>query len=114
MATNAESAKHWLENNKHKVSEARVTQIRDNLLRKIEAITETEENDNPDVHQGLLDALDVMDAFIHNQYGDPQSVQNSVAPDYSPLASNTPDEVPALDKPEKQKRFRELLKNSKF
>lgn len=114
MATSGESARQWLESNKHKVSEERVTQIRDNLQKKIEAHTKADELADPTEEQGLLEALDVMDVFIESRFGEPQPEESTAELDYSSLTESSTSEAPVLDNSEKQKRFQELLKSSKF
>ena len=114
MATNGESARQWLESNKHKASEQRIIQIRDNLQNKIEALAKAEEPTDPSEEQGLVEALDVMDAFIETRYGEPQPEESNAQLDYSSLTDSTANDAPVLNDTEKQKRFQQLLKNSKF
>lgn len=114
MATNGASARQWLESNKHKVSEQRVLQIRDNLQKKIEALSKAEEPTDPNEEQGLVEALDVMDAFIETRYGESPAEESSAELDYSSLVETSDCGAPVLDSPEKQRRFQELLKSSKF
>lgn len=114
MATNGASAKQWLESNKHKVSEQRIIQIRDNLQKKIEALTKADELTDLSEEQGLLEALDVMDAFIETRYGASPAEESTAKLDYSSLVDSSDSGAPVLDTSEKQKRFQDLLKNSKF
>lgn len=114
MATNGESARQWLESNKHKVSEERILHIRDNLQKKIEALAKADEPVDPTEEQGLVDALDVMDAFIERQFGESQPDESTAELDYSSLVDSSASEAPILDDSEKQKRFQALLKKSKF
>ena len=114
MATNGASARQWLESNKHKVSEQRVLQIRDNLQKKIEALSKADELNDPNEEQGLVEALDVMDAFIETRFGEAPAEESTAELDYSSLVDSSGCEAPVLDTSEKQKRFQALLKNSKF
>ena len=114
MATNGESARQWLESNKHKVSEQRIIQIRDSLQKKFETLTGADEPADPNEEQGLVEALDVMDAFIESRYGERPPEDSSAELDYSSLIDSSGCQAPVLDGPEKQRRFQELLKKSKF
>lgn len=107
MATNGESARKWLEENQHKVSIERIQQIRDNILARLQRL-----DDHEDGHDGLLEALDVMDAFIASQQ-QPEAVEESPPLDYSPLVDHQAKPAPQLSQEEKQQRFQELLKKSR-
>ena len=106
MATNAESAKKWLEENQHKVSIERIQQIRDNIFAKLQRLDE-----HDDEHDGLLEALDVMDAFLASQQ-QPESAEELPPLDYSPLVNHQGEHTPQLSQAEKQQRFQELLKKA--
>lgn len=116
MATNGESARQWLEQNRGKVSKERILQIHENLLKKIDALNAADEAETADEHQGLLEALDVMEAYIEEQYGETPTPETPepVELDHSSLASEPSTDVPVLDDTEKKKRFQNLLKTGKF
>ena len=110
MATNGESARRWLEENQDKVSLERVRQIRDNIVNRLQSLDEQDET-----HEGLLEALDVMDEhlLVAEQ---PETGNDAISAqlDSSPLVSNTTADAPHLSEDEKQKRFRQLLKTGKI
>jgi|GEM_PF-6089706 len=111
MATNGESARKWLEENKEQASEQRIAQIRSNLVKKIDLLAESGE-DMSDEYQGLLEALDVMDEWL--QRGTQETPAQPSAPDYGALLVEEPTEpVPLLSPEEKRQRFQSLLKSSK-
>ncbi len=112
MATNGESARRWLSDNKQKVSEARVRQIRDSLEQKANQLSNTEQDDLDDEYQGILEALEVMDVFISEQYE--TKVIEPMILDASPLVAEDLSDVPVLNVREKQARFQALLKESKL
>ncbi|WP_299728047.1 hypothetical protein [uncultured Endozoicomonas sp.] len=112
MSTNGESARKWLEENKGKIQEPRILQIKDNLLKKLQQ-SEEQETDTSEEYEGLLEALEVMESWlIENTV--PEVVQNDLPPlDASPLVQDAAGEAPILSKEEKQQRFQALLESSK-
>ena len=110
MATNGESARQWLEENKNQVSEQRIVQIRSNLVKKIDLLAESG-NDMSDEYQGLLEALDVMDNWLQ-QGGTTQPAEPSEL-DYRSLVEEPSEPAPLLSPQEKRQRFQSLLKASK-
>ena len=116
MATNGNSARQWLKQNHNKVTEQRIRQIRDNLEQKISTISHAENDDmDDDAYQGLVEALEVMEAFILENYP-PAENSAELGPelDFSPLASDMGQDIPCLDSETKRNRFQALLKDSKF
>lgn len=110
MTTNGESARKWLMENKKQVTEQRIIQIRDNLIKKINLLTETSE-DISDAHQGLLEALDVMDDWLQQTaQGEPAEPS---ALDCGALVEEPSVPVPLLSPEEKRQRFRKLLESSR-
>lgn len=110
MTTNGESARKWLKENRKQVTEQRIVQIRDNLVKKINLLGETSE-DISDAHQGLLEALDVMDDWLQQTaQGEPAE---SSALDYGALVEEPSVPVPLLSPEEKRQRFRKLLASSR-
>ena len=107
MATNGESARKWLEEHQHKTSLKRIQQIRDNIFAKLQRL-----DDSDDEHDGLLEALDVMDGFIASQQ-QPEVAEDLPPLDYSPLVDHQADHAPQLSQKEKQQRFQKLLKKSR-
>ena len=115
MATNGESAKKWLADNQQKISEPRVKQIRDSLEKKVNDLSNTDQDDLDDEYQGVLEALEVMDAFIRENYHPiPVPEENNIDLDSSSLTSDAPANAPVLNHQEKQARFQALLKDSKY
>ncbi|MGB1270842.1 MAG: hypothetical protein ACPG5T_02080 [Endozoicomonas sp.] len=116
MATNGDSARKWLEENKHQVTETRVLQIRNNLEKKINELPESDVDGLSEEHQGLLEALDVLEAFLQEQ-SSARTATNEVTGitgiDASPLISEPSEPVPQLDDTEKKHRFQQLLKTGK-
>ena len=112
MATNGESARKWLEENKNQVSEQRVVQIRSSLVKKINLLAESS-NDMSDEYQGLLEALDVMDNWL--QQGGTAQEKPVELPDldYRSLVEEPSEPAPLLSQQEKRQRFQSLLKASK-
>ena len=109
MSTNGESARRWLDDNQERVSEERIRQIRDNLAKKIDQISDS---DTPsDAHQDLLDALDVMDAWLDDNSPPSDTVPDNTALDYSPLIQEPTDVITPLSEEEKKQRFNDLLKS---
>lgn len=115
MATNGESARKWLEANQQKTSPERIRQIRDNIVAKLQRL-----DDNDNEHDGLLEALDVMDAHLLQleQQDKPEdhsgnSSEDLPPLDYSPLVNHHQEAVPQLSSEEKQRRFQELLRKSR-
>lgn len=113
MSTNGESARKWLEENRESVSEDRVLQIRSNLVKKINQLAEPENMDPSDEHQGLLEALDVMDAWLHERAPPMEAQAEASELDYSPLIQESSEPAPQLSREEKLRRFQHLLKTSK-
>lgn len=114
MATNGESARKWLEENQHNIPAERVQHIRDNIATKLQRL------DDPDSdHNGLLEALDVMDSFLlQQQQPDTEgNSENSVTEppplDYSPLVDHHSEAAPQLTPEEKRQRFQSLLQKAK-
>lgn len=111
MATNGDSARKWLEANQHKATPERIQQIRDNIVAKLQRLDDTDHE-----HDGLVEALDVMDAYLL-QLQQPESAQESEADlpplDYGLLVDHHQEAVPQLNADEKQRRFQELLKKSR-
>ncbi len=110
MATNGESARKWLKDNKEQASEQRIVQIRNNLVKKIDLLAESGE-DMSDEYQGLLEALDVMDDWL--QQAVPETPAESSFLDYSTLVAEATEPAPLLSPEEKRQRFQDLLKSSK-
>ncbi len=110
MATNGESARKWLKENGEQVTEQRIVQIRDNLVKKINLLSETSE-DIPDAHQGLLEALDVMDDWLQ-QTAQGGSADSSTL-DCGALVEEPSVPVPLLSPEEKRQRFRKLLESTR-
>ena len=110
MATNGESARKWLEDNKEQASEQRIVQIRSNLVKKIDLLAESSE-DVADEYQGLLEALDVLDEWL--QHAVQATPAEPSALDYSALAEEPAEPAPLLSPEEKRQRFQSLLKSSK-
>ncbi|MCW7551544.1 hypothetical protein NX722_02565 [Endozoicomonas gorgoniicola] len=115
MATNGESARKWLEANQHKTSPERIRQIRDNIVAKLQRLDDTENE-----HDGLVEALDVMDAHLLQleQQDKPEDHSGSSSDDlppldYSPLVNHHQEATVQLSPEEKQRRFQELLKKSR-
>ena len=128
MSTNGDSARRWLEENRTKVTEQRILQIRDSLLKKIQGIEQSEDDDVSDEYDGLLEALEVMESWLqentthfqqeykqpHQQEQQQQTAeQPSAELDYGPLGSNDAAPAPILSDEEKHARFKELLESSK-
>ena len=112
MATNGESARKWLEANQHKTSPERIRQIRDNIVAKLQRLDDTDNE-----HDGLVEALDVMDAHLLQleQQGKPEDHSESSSDDlppldYSPLVNHHQEATVQLSPEEKHRRFQELLK----
>ncbi|OED42927.1 hypothetical protein ACH42_11405 [Endozoicomonas sp. (ex Bugula neritina AB1)] len=115
MATNGESARQWLKDNKQKASESRIKQIRDNLNKKAHDLSNADDDDIDDQYQGVLEALEIMDTFIEKHFAPvPDTKETSAILDSSSLISDTSSDVPLLSSQEKQARFQALLKTSKF
>lgn len=113
MATNGESARKWLEENREQITEERIVKIRDSLEKKINQITAS---DNPDVSDelpGLLEALDVMDAWLQERAIPPETATATSELDYSPLIQEPSEPAPQLTREEKLRRFQHLLKSNK-
>ena len=115
MATNGESARKWLEANQHNTSPERIRQIRDNIVAKLQQLDDTDNE-----HDGLLEALDVMDAHLlqlerqSKPEGNSDSSPEDLPPlDYSPLVNHQEEVVPQLSAEEKQKRFQALLRKNR-
>ncbi len=128
MATNGESAKRWLEDNAATLTNERVQQIQDNILGKLETISD----DDP-AAQGLLDALEELDNYLNVnltltgstetevllsatsglELNTDTSSQPPVMFDTSPLIPESADSEP-LSAEEKQHRFQQLLQKSSF
>ena len=66
MATNGESARKWLAEQGDQVTVARVQQIKNSLQSKIEQMDQAE-TDGSETYRGLLEALDVVDAWLTEQ-----------------------------------------------
>nr|MDT0252804.1 hypothetical protein [Endozoicomonas sp.] len=120
MATNGESARKWLEENREQVSQERVLQIRNNLIKKTDQIAEAENSDvsdegSGDEYSGLLEALDVMDSWLQEQTA-PVTEETQTEPsalDYSSLIQDSVEPAPRFSQEEKLRRFQSLLKSSK-
>ena len=115
MATNGESARKWLEANQHKTSPERIRQIRDNIVAKLQRLDDTDNE-----HDGLVEALDVMDAHLlhQEQQGKPEDHSGSSSDDlppldYSPLVNHHQEATVQLSPEEKHRRFQELLKKNR-
>ena len=111
MATNGESARKWLEANQHNASVERIQKIRDNIVAKLQRLDDTDTE-----HDGLVEALDVMDAhLIQLQQPESQSEESADLPplDYGLLVDHRQEATPQLNQEEKQKRFQDLLKKSR-
>ncbi|WP_257263780.1 hypothetical protein [Endozoicomonas sp. ONNA2] len=113
MATNGESARQWLEQNREQVSEERILQIRNNLVKKIDQMVDADNMNVSDEHQGLLEALDVMDAWLQERASPRETATETSALDYSPLIQEPSETAPKLTQEEKQRRFQNLLKATK-
>ena len=111
MATNGESARKWLEENREQITEERIVKIRDNLEKKINQITASDNPDGSDELPGLLEALDVMDAWLQERAIPPETATSE--PDYSPLVQEPSEPAPQLTPEEKLRRFQHLLKSNK-
>ncbi len=120
-STNGESARKWLKENKERITEQRIVQIRGNLEKKINQLTQANTPDDPelsDEHQGLLEALDVMDAWLqeHSLPVSNKAVSESsesAALDYSPLIQESAEPIVQLSPQEKRRQFQMLLKANK-
>ncbi|WP_163369874.1 hypothetical protein [Endozoicomonas acroporae] len=113
MATNGESARQWLEQNREQISEERILQIRSNLVKKINQLADAEDLTVSDEHQGLLEALDVMDAWLQERATPQETAAEASTLDYSPLIQEPSETVPQLTQEEKLRRFQNLLKGTK-
>ena len=112
MATNGESARKWLEENKKQVSEQRIIQIRSNLVKKINLLAESCD-EMSDKYQGLLEALDVMDSWLQ-QGGTAQEKPVELSDlDCRSLVEEPSEPAPLLSPEDKRQRFQSLLKASK-
>ncbi|MBU2712641.1 hypothetical protein [Zooshikella harenae] len=126
MATNGLSAQQWLNANQAQLTPAKVVKIRENILKKLQALTE----DSAEI-AGLIEALDVIDSWLHlattsdsvhpepNQQSTPDQAQ--VAPisnetwDLNPLVPDTSQsQQQTLSTSEKQQAFSELLKKNPY
>ena len=107
MATNGESARKWLEENQQKVSIERIQKIHDNIFSRLQRL-----DDHDDEHNGLLEALDVMNAFLASQQ-QPEAAEDWPPLDYSPLVNHQAEHSPQLSQKEKQQRFQQLLKKNR-
>ncbi|WP_426416696.1 hypothetical protein [Aestuariirhabdus sp. LZHN29] len=109
MATNGESAAHWLEQNANQLSRQRVEQVRDNIQTKLDRLSE-----EAPLAPGLLEALEVLDQHLARDTAPQTSASGSPvatalpALDTSPLIPDLAPEEP-LSAAEKQARFRDLL-----
>ncbi|WP_257285303.1 hypothetical protein [Endozoicomonas sp. SESOKO1] len=112
MATNGESARKWLEQNREQISEERILQIRSNLVKKINQISDADNLNESDEHQGLLEALDVMDAWLQERAKPEETLAEASALDYSPLIQEPSEPAPQLTREEKLRRFQNLLKDT--
>ncbi|USE34470.1 hypothetical protein [Endozoicomonas sp. SCSIO W0465] len=113
MATNGESARKWLEENREQISEERILQIRSNLVKKINQMTDADNQNVSDEHQGLLEALDVMDVWLQERTASKEATMEASVLDYSPLIQEPSEPVPQLTQEEKHRRFQNLLKATK-
>ncbi|KEI71138.1 hypothetical protein [Endozoicomonas elysicola] len=113
MATNGESARKWLEENREQITEERILQIRSNLVKKVNQMAESDNLDVSDEHQGLLEALDVMDGWLQERTVPQEIPIESSELDYSPLIQPPSEPAPQLTQEEKLRRFQNLLKSSK-
>ncbi|WP_419831409.1 hypothetical protein [Endozoicomonas atrinae] len=113
MATNGESARKWLEENREQISEERIIQIRSNLLKKINQMADADNLNESDEHQGLLEALDVMDAWLQERAAPQEVTAETSMLDYSPLIQEPSEAAPQLTQEEKLRRFQNLLKATK-
>ncbi|WP_257294719.1 hypothetical protein [Endozoicomonas sp. YOMI1] len=113
MATNGESARQWLQQNREQISEERILQIRSNLVKKINQMADPEDLTVSDEHQGLLEALDVMDNWLQERATPQETAEEASALDYSPLIQEPSEPAPQLTQEEKLRRFQNLLKTTK-
>ncbi|WP_419536795.1 hypothetical protein [Endozoicomonas sp.] len=113
MATNGESARKWLEQNREQISEERILQIRSNLAKKINLMADTDNPNESDEHQGLLEALDVMDAWLQERAAPQETAEEASILDYGPLIQEPSAPPPQLTQEEKLRRFQDLLKTTK-
>ena len=118
-STNGESAKKWLEENKEHITEQRIVQIRSSLEKKINQLIQAGKAETLelfDEYEGLLEALNVMDAWLQD-YSAPSSAVNdspeTVALDYSPLVQEGTEPIPQLSPQEKRRQFEGLLQANK-
>ncbi len=111
MATNGASARQWLADKGQQASPQELMRIRDAIASKLDNLGE----DHPD-EPGLLEALDVMDAFIEGDKSPEPEAANlshdssSVALDTGPLVADLPP-AEALSEEEKRQRFQTILKS---
>ncbi|MGI0119837.1 hypothetical protein [Zooshikella sp. RANM57] len=138
MATNGLSAQQWLNANQAHLTPAKVIKIRENILKKLQALTE----DSAET-AGLIEALDVIDHWLHlastpdsnhpepNQQStpaqsqsakiqEPAQIQERVPAsnetwDLNPLVPDTSqNQQQTLSASEKQQAFSELLKSNPY
>lgn len=113
MATNGESARKWLEENREQVSEERILQIHSNLAKKINQLADSDNMDSSDEYEGLLEAMDVMDAWLQARATPAEEETEASELDYSPLVQEPSGPTSQLSREEKVLRFQSLLKSSK-
>ena len=112
MATNGESARKWLLDNCKTITTEQVNRVRESLIKKIDQTPEPENNDLPDPHQGLLEALDVLDAWLlENTAASPKNLDETIPLDYRPLVTEPSEPINILTEKEKLREFHKLLES---
>ncbi|MGY0218875.1 hypothetical protein ACWJJH_16025 [Endozoicomonadaceae bacterium StTr2] len=110
MATNGESARRWLAENGQTSTPERLAQIRQNIAKRLAALPDDEEEEA----RGLLEALDVMDAYMTAATPEASAADDAVALDYSPLIPTGDEETaPTLSPEEKRAKFQQLLSQTR-
>ena len=88
MATNGESARKWLEENREQISEERILQIRSNLVKKINQMADADNlNESDETSRVVRRALDVMDAWLQERSAPPGNSNRSINAGLQPAYS---------------------------